>query len=127
MIFFKKTFGQTIVVEIKDLPEKIQRVRDEIIEIKCKDPYQYKFLLQDYEAVKEKKDATSAFPYDAYENAKEICRCAARFRNWKRLISVFPGDAKRAEFYFKNNLRYMSINDIMEKEAELFCACLQGG
>ncbi len=63
---------ENIVVEIDNLPEKIQRVRDEIIEIKGEDPYQYKFLLSDYEAVQEKKEALQKEMQEYMDYEKEL-------------------------------------------------------
>lgn len=45
-----------IEIEIPDLSEKIAKVEDEILQIKSTNPYQYKYLLQDKEAVQTKKD-----------------------------------------------------------------------
>ena len=42
-------------IEIPDLPKKIEAVEAEIRRIKDTDPYQYKFLLEDPEAVKAKR------------------------------------------------------------------------
>ena len=44
-------------IEIPDLDAKIEAVEAEIEQIISTDPYQYKFLLADYEAVEEKKKA----------------------------------------------------------------------
>ena len=43
-------------VEIPDIEEKIEQITAEIEAIKSVDPYQYKFLLDDEEAVRSKKD-----------------------------------------------------------------------
>ena len=42
-------------IEIPDLPGKIKELEAEIEKIRETDPYQYKYLLEDPEAVKEKK------------------------------------------------------------------------
>ncbi len=47
-------------IEIPNLSEKIEAVREEIYKIKETDPYQYKYLLADDQAVKEKKESLQA-------------------------------------------------------------------
>jgi predicted nucleic acid-binding Zn-ribbon protein len=47
----------TIEIDIPDIEDKIEELLNEIEEIKSRDPYQYKFLLDDTEAVKEKKQS----------------------------------------------------------------------
>jgi hypothetical protein len=47
----------SIEVEIPDIPEKMKQIEDEITRIKITIPYQYKYLLQDANAVKEKRGA----------------------------------------------------------------------
>ena len=49
--------GDEWKIEIPDLEGKIRALEAEIEAIKAKDPYQYKFLLDDPEAVQEKKDS----------------------------------------------------------------------
>ena len=46
----------TMDVEIPDIEDKIEQITAEIEAIKSIDPYQYKFLLEDDEAVKSKKE-----------------------------------------------------------------------
>lgn len=45
----------TLDITIPDIDEKIDEIQAEIDRIKSTDPYQYKFLLTDPEAVKQKK------------------------------------------------------------------------
>lgn len=49
--------NETIDVEIPNIDEKIEELEAEIIKIRETDPYQYKFLLEDPEAVEEKKNS----------------------------------------------------------------------
>lgn len=48
---------ESIEIKIENLKEKIQQVQEEIYKIKETIPYQYKYLLEDKESVKEKKIA----------------------------------------------------------------------
>lgn len=43
-------------IKIRDLSEKIAKIEAEILQIKSTNPYQYKYLLQDKEAVQSKKE-----------------------------------------------------------------------
>ncbi len=54
-------------IEIPNLAEKIKEIREEIQQIKETDPYQYKFLLEDEDLVREKKEALEA-ELKEYEN-----------------------------------------------------------
>ncbi len=49
-----------IEIEIPDLSERIEAVREEIYKIKETEPYQYKYLLADDTAVKNKKESLQA-------------------------------------------------------------------
>ncbi len=49
--------GEGWKIEIPDLEEKTKALEEEITQIMDTDPWQYKFLLNDPEAVREKKDA----------------------------------------------------------------------
>ena len=49
--------GKEIEIEIPDIDEKITALENEIREMMDIDPYQYKFLLNDQEAVEEKKSS----------------------------------------------------------------------
>ncbi len=46
----------TGLIDIPDIEEKISALQEEILEIRETDPYQYKYLLEDEDAVKEKKE-----------------------------------------------------------------------
>ena len=46
----------TGLIDIPDIEEKISALQEEILEIRETDPYQYKYLLEDEDAVKEKED-----------------------------------------------------------------------
>jgi len=46
----------SIDVEIPDIAEKIKKVKDEILDIKSNNPYQYKFLLENSEAMAKKEE-----------------------------------------------------------------------
>ncbi len=63
---------ENIVIEINDLSKKIQKVKDEILDIKSKDPYQYKFILEDYEAVKAKKETLQKEMQEYADYEKEL-------------------------------------------------------
>ena len=52
--------GEDAVVQIPDLEKKIVALEEEIRHMMDTDPYQYKFLLLDQEAVQEKKDELTA-------------------------------------------------------------------
>ncbi len=56
-------------IEIPNLEEKMDAVREEILTIKETTPYQYRYLLEDEEAVKERKDELKKEQqeYEAYE------------------------------------------------------------
>lgn len=77
-VLVKKAFEdaglENIVIEINDIAEKIKKIQAEITAIKSKDPYQYKFLLQDDEAVKEKREALQKeiSEYADYEKELDI-------------------------------------------------------
>jgi hypothetical protein len=64
----------SIEVEIPDISEKIAKIEDEITKIKTTNPYQYKYLLCDADAVKEKKESLTneLKEYEDYE--KELDR-----------------------------------------------------
>lgn len=49
--------NETIDIEIPNIDEKIAELEAEIVKIRETDPYQYKFLLEDSEAVEEKKNS----------------------------------------------------------------------
>lgn len=49
--------NKTINIEIPNIDEKIEKLEAEITKIRETDPYQYKFLLEDSEAVQEKRDS----------------------------------------------------------------------
>ncbi len=49
--------NETMDVEIPDIDEKIEALEAEISKIRETDPYQYKFILEDAEAVQAKKDS----------------------------------------------------------------------
>jgi len=70
---------ENIVIEINDLSRKIQKVKDEIIKIKGTNPYQYKFLLQDYDTVKETKDALKKEMLEYEDYAKELDQVLEQF------------------------------------------------
>lgn len=59
-------------VEIPNLDEKISSINDEIERIYKTDPYQYKFLLIDEEAVREKKDTLIKEKEEFIQYAKEL-------------------------------------------------------
>lgn len=63
---------ETIEIEIDDLPGKIQKVRDEMMTIKGKNPYQYKFLLENEKAVEEKKESLQREMQEYAEYEKEL-------------------------------------------------------
>ena len=48
--------GEIVAIQIPDIEKKITSLEEEIGHIMDTDPYQYKFLLADKEAVAEKKD-----------------------------------------------------------------------
>ncbi|MCR4689081.1 MAG: hypothetical protein K5745_05940 [Saccharofermentans sp.] len=60
---------ETIAVVIGDLDEKIEKVKKQCEEIKNTDPYMYRFLFDDPDAVKSKKDEyiSSIEEYKVYE------------------------------------------------------------
>ena len=60
-------------MEIPDIEEKIKALQDEIERIKQTDPYQYKFLLDDEDAVKEKMDSLDEElrSYEEYDDELE--------------------------------------------------------
>ena len=65
-----------IVVEMSDIPdieEKIAALQEEIRKIRETDPYQYKYLLDDEDAVKEKKESLDdeLKSYEAYDEQLE--------------------------------------------------------
>jgi hypothetical protein len=62
-----------IEVEITNISEKIAKIEDEITKIKTTNPYQYKYLLQNVNAVKEKKESLTneMKEYEDYEKELE--------------------------------------------------------
>ena len=65
--------NETIDVEIPNIDEKIEELELEITKIRETDPYQYKFLFEDAEAVKAKKDSLNEEKksYEEYSNQLE--------------------------------------------------------
>ena len=59
-----------IEIEIPDIYEKIAEVEAEIVRIRNTDPYMYKYLLEDSNAVKEKNRELDE-EYDSYEDYEE--------------------------------------------------------
>ncbi|MBQ6662869.1 MAG: J domain-containing protein [Firmicutes bacterium] len=67
-------------ISIENLEERIRRLDAEIAEIHATDPYQYRFLLDDREAVKEKKKELRE-EYQVYEEyAAELDRVLSGFQ-----------------------------------------------
>ncbi len=62
----------TVNVEIPDIGEKIVQIKAEIEKIKSTDPYQYKYLLEDDEAVRSKKEDLRAELKEYEEYAKQL-------------------------------------------------------
>ena len=60
-------------IDIPDIEEKIKALEAEILKIRETDPYQYKYLLEDEEAVAEKKDSLNEElkSYEAYDEQLE--------------------------------------------------------
>ena len=60
-------------IDIPDIEEKIKALEEEILKIRETDPYQYKYLLGDEEAVAEKKDSLNEElkSYEAYDEQLE--------------------------------------------------------
>ena len=65
-------------VEIPDLEERISRVRDEIEEIKTKEPYTYRALLEDEEAAEKKKQELQKELEEYRNNHKELTEIAEK-------------------------------------------------
>lgn len=65
--------SETTDVEIPNIDEKIEELEAEITKIRETDPYQYKFLLEDAEAVQAKKDSLNEEKksYEEYSNQLE--------------------------------------------------------
>ncbi len=65
--------NETIDIEIPNIDEKIAELEAEITKIRETDPYQYKFLLEDPEAVQAKKDSLTEEKksYEEYGNQLE--------------------------------------------------------
>lgn len=59
-------------VTIPDIDDKIAALEAEIAKIKSEDPYQYKFLLDDPSAVKEKKDSLNATIKEYEDYSKQL-------------------------------------------------------
>jgi hypothetical protein len=66
--------GHQIEIEIPNIEDKIVQIEDEIRKIMDADPYQYKFLLADREAVEDKKESlTQEFKtYQDYEKQLDV-------------------------------------------------------
>lgn len=62
----------TMDVEIPDIEDKIEQITAEIEAIKSVDPYQYKFLLEDDEAVESKKEDLRAELKEYEEYGKQL-------------------------------------------------------
>lgn len=58
--------------DIPDIEEKIYKLNEEITNIRETDPYQYKYLLNDVDAVQEKKDSIKSEKQDYIDYAKEL-------------------------------------------------------
>ena len=62
------------LIDIPDIEEKINALQEEILKIRGTDPYQYKFLLMDKDAVKEKKESLEEElrSYEEYDDQLEV-------------------------------------------------------
>ena len=60
-------------IDIPDIEEKIKALEEEILKIRETDPYQYKYLLEDEEAVAQKKESLNEElkSYEAYDEPLE--------------------------------------------------------
>ena len=73
-------------MDIPDIDEKIYKLNEEIANIRGTDPYQYKYLLSDVDAVEEKKESIKAEKQDYEEYAKELDEVIKSF-NIERMLA----------------------------------------
>ena len=59
-------------IEIPDIDEKIEELEAEIMQIKSVNPYQYKYLLMDPDAVEQKKEALRKELKDFEEYSQQL-------------------------------------------------------
>lgn len=70
-VLTKLGLGET-EIDIPDIQEKIKVLQEEIIKIKTTNPYQYKYLLEDKDAVREKKETLNDELKEYEEYEKEL-------------------------------------------------------
>jgi predicted nucleic acid-binding Zn-ribbon protein len=106
-------------VEIPDLEERISRVRDEIEEIKTKEPYTYRALLEDEEAAEKKKQ----------ELQKEL----EEYRNYHKELTEIAEKILREDNKFDSNAVLILTADkkklgyIPEKDNIIFARLMDAG
>lgn len=66
-------------IEIPDIEEKIYKLNEEITNIRETDPYQYKYLLSDVDAVEEKKNNIKSEKQDYEDYARELDEVIKKF------------------------------------------------
>jgi hypothetical protein len=71
-VFRELGVGENISVHIVDVEARIKALSDEIASIKAKEPYRYKYLLSDAEAVAEKRKSLEAEKKQYEEYEKEL-------------------------------------------------------
>lgn len=77
----------TVVIDIPDIEERIDELKTEISEIISTDPYQFKFLLEDKNAIEEKKKTLEAEIEEYKKYEKEL---AAVLREYAEFGVTFP-------------------------------------
>lgn len=77
--YLKKNNVECKQIEIENLDERIFKLNNEIESIKNSDPYQYKYLLMDEEAVEEKKNDLKTQKDDYVKYLKELDKVIESF------------------------------------------------
>ena len=76
-----------VVVEIENSKEKIHKIEEEIEAIISNDPYKFKFILDDFSAIKRKKDELESDIEEYQEYLEELLGKLNEFNIQKELLN----------------------------------------
>ena len=79
-----KEIGEDCEIQVEDLLEKIEKIKQEIDQIVTTDPYQYKYLLQSDDLVAQKKQELAEEKQDLQEYVEQLQKELEKFEivNW---------------------------------------------
>lgn len=84
---YLKNHGEKVVVEIENSKEKIHKIEEEIEAIISNDPYKFKFILDDFSAIKRKKDELESDIEEYQEYLEELLGKLNEFNIQKELLN----------------------------------------